>query len=91
MLAFDDVAAMRHPESGAAPTEMRSRMWEDQASAYEVSFKADTELMPVETITLSAVTGTPVSGNPVFEPALTNRTFEAIAPDTPDTISPPAE
>jgi len=80
MLSVDDIAAMRHPESGHAPLYMVAHHWGDRAATFDVYFSPDTELKTVEAVSVSGVSGAPVRNPAAAADTPANRVVGAVTP-----------
>ena len=80
MLSMDDIAAMRHPESGYAPLYVITHNWGDEAAVFDVYFAPDTELKMVEAVSVSGATGEPVYNPAAAVDTPANRVVAAVTP-----------
>ena len=57
MISVDELAQMRHPESGEAPWYVITHHWGDEGAVLDVYFKSETELKYAEGVSVSGTTG----------------------------------
>ena len=80
MLSMDDVATMRHPESGYAPLYVITHNWGDEGAVFDVYYAPDTELKMVEGVSISGVSGEIVQNTTTTIDTAANRVIAAVTP-----------
>ena len=80
MITVDEVGAMRHAQTGNAPSGVFITNWGDETAIYQVNYEAASKLVSFDAVTISGVTGQPTTGNAFLEPAVVNRVLSAITP-----------
>ncbi|MEM7016007.1 MAG: PepSY-associated TM helix domain-containing protein [Pseudomonadota bacterium] len=80
MLSVDQIYQRRDIGNGYAPLDVIAGNWGDETATYQINYPADTALLPVEAITISAVSGESIPNNLFLEPTTTNNVISAITP-----------
>ncbi|MEM6914051.1 MAG: PepSY-associated TM helix domain-containing protein, partial [Pseudomonadota bacterium] len=80
MLSADEVAQMRHPETGAEPWYVVTHNWGDEGAVFDIYYKPESRLFIAEGVSISGVTGEPVFNATTATSTPGNRLVGAIAP-----------